>query len=51
MEQLKCIYENVNNKKENCKNCNSKLCEKKLRDKGICYTTNGFIQFVRKYMK
>jgi hypothetical protein len=43
----KCIYKNEN-VKQDCKNCDSKACEKNLREKGIYYTTCGFIQYVNK---
>jgi hypothetical protein len=43
----KCIYKNKDIK-QNCKNCDSKMCEEILRKIGIYYTTNGFIQYAKK---
>jgi hypothetical protein len=47
MDKISCIYKNLIQKK-NCKNRDSVKCEKSLRENGVCYTTSGFIKFVKK---
>jgi hypothetical protein len=43
---MKCIYKDTIEKLECEKTC--EICEKRLKEKGIYYTTNGFIQYAKK---
>jgi hypothetical protein len=50
VNEIKCIYKELNGG-ENCLKCNSAKCENEMRNRGIYYTTQHFIHYVKKEEK